>query len=872
MRLYRRMLYVLRQRRNAAELAEEIDFHRQLAEQEQQAAGLSPDEAAIGARRQMGNRTQASEDARRVWLASWIESVLQDLCYAVRSLAHQPSFTVLALLALGLGIGLNTSLFTVFNAVALRPWPVRDPGRVVNLLMTSPKHPDRYAGLSLAEYRYLRDHSWTLAGAIAMRNEEVRLGRRSQGSRGRCHFVSANYFSLLGVDMAIGRGFAPDEDSIDSPHAVAVLNYRTWQTRYAGDPGIVGRLIHVNDVPFTVIGVADEDFTGTSMEKRDLWVPFATLPLVRPHDEWPRQMLVSPRHCCSDVAARLAPGVTREQAQSELTALAQQFQAELGEEAHHIAVAGSTFLFRPDRKRKIIPAMTLFTAALVSVLLLACANVSNLLLARASARQREIAVRLSLGAGRSRIVRQLLTESLLLALIAGGFGLALAYVLPGFVLRHMTEDPPPILMEPDHRVLMYAIGIAVFSAIAFGLVPALRGTGFRVNEALKQQSAHASPRFPLRGLLLAVQVTISVVLLVSAGLFLRGLEQARSHDPGFRLSGVTLAAVELPVNRYDRVRGGAYFVELMKRLEPVATGGAVAIAASAPLGNSRSMTSFRLPGENAERDTAILIQQVSSRYFDVLGIPVVVGHAFEPAGSERNGIMVNETTARRLWPSDNALGKVIITGGNRPREVIGVVRDAELYGFGSVDLTYFEPFTSGQRGVILMRDESGGSAQRYAAEVVAESERDAVAGIYTIAEQVDRWLGPLRTGAILATALGILALVLASVGVYGVIAYSVEQRRREIGVRMALGAQRGEVVRFIVRANARAVVSGLAIGVAISLVVPRLAQSAFSGVSGLDPLVWSGVIAVLLAAGVLASVIPARRAARLDPIRALHYE
>jgi macrolide transport system ATP-binding/permease protein len=873
-RIFRRLLYLLRHGRQAADLAEEMDFHRQMLEQEGRQAGLPAEEARYAALQRMGGAALAQEDARSVWLA-WSESVVQDLRYAVRALVKEPAFTTLALLTLTLGIGLNTSLFTVFNAIALRPWPVRDPARVVSLLRDGAgPHRSGYAGFSAVEFRYLRDHSRTLNGAILTRAQDVSLDQQPDGPRTTCHFVSGNYFDVLGVEMTLGRGFASDEDRMEAPQAVAVVSHGTWQTRYGGDPHMVGRRVRIDDVPFTVVGVAGEEFTGISSQRHDLWVPQAARPLARPSDSSAKLWLTDPRYCCSNMAGRLAPGIRREQAQVELTTLANQFQAELRDKPHQVVVSGTTFFGQPDAKRQALPAMALLIAACASILLLACANVGNLLLARAAARQREIAVRLSLGAGRSRVVRQLLTESLLLAAMASGLGLSLAYVLPGFVLRNLGQDAPSFKLTPDSAVLAYAVGIAVLSAVAFGLAPALRGTRLSLSEVMKQQSAQTSARFPLRGALLGVQVAISVVLLVGAGLLVHGLERSRSHDPGFTIAGVTLLSVDLPVNRYDFTRGRAFWADLTERLQPLAGSSAVGLSFFRPLSRGRNMTTFRLSGQN--NATPVLAQFVNAGYFETLGIPIVAGRNFTPADAGRSVNIINEAMARRYWPGQNAVGQTIILGGlgeAKRWEVVGVVRNAEVTGLGPVEPILFSQFSGeGQASVLLRAGAVAPDWPRRLAAVVKQVEPRAAASVLPMSEQLDLWLGPARASATLAASLGLLALVLAAVGVYGVIAYSVEQRRREIGVRMALGAAPYQIVRFIVRANARAVLCGLAVGLAASLAVSRLLQSSLNGVSPLDPLAYGAVLALLLLAGVAASAIPARRAARIDPLVALHYE
>jgi putative ABC transport system permease protein len=860
MRLIRRLLFWFRQRREAADLAEEMEFHRQMAERD--LGGRA------AAQRIMGATLIAQENARAVWLAPWLESVFQDLRYAVRSLQANPGFTAMALLALGLGIGLNTSLFTVFDAIAYRPWPVTDPGRVATILAFDPKNPGDYFGFSGAELRYFRDHAHWLTGAFLMHPAKVSLDAQADGPRTVCYFVSGSYFSVLGVAMALGRGFADDEDRPEAPAAVAVLNYETWRTRYGGDPHMVGRQIRVNDVPFTVVGVAGARFTGTSPGPHDLWLPLSVIGMAT-HDPHESELVSSANWCCSEAAGRLAPGATREEAAAELTALDAQYQAQRSKAPNKILLSPTAFLAQPDGHRKeFLPIFALMLAGVSAVLLLACANVSNLLLARAAARGREIVVRLAIGASRGRIVRQLLTESLLLAAIAAAIGLALARVLPGLMVQRFANEPIHLQLNPDAAILAYTCGIAVLTAVAFGLAPALRATNLSVSDAMKRQSMHASPRFALRSVLLGAQVAISVVLLASAGLLMRGIAHIGSINPGFNVDGITVVSLDLPVSAYDDKRGAIFVRDAVERVRALTRDGKVGVAAIPPLSEMRIFTGFKLAG--SAKDESVLMQSVDAGYFEVLGIPVIAGRNFVPGDGDRHAIVINETMAQRYWPNENPLGKVIDTG--KPSEIVAVVRDSHIYGLGPVEPVFFETFSGGQSTTLLLKGGAGAGWVRQVTAVLTRQEPRAVVGVGTVADQMDRWLGPSRTGAMLAAALGSLALLLATVGVYGVIGYSVEQRRREIGVRMALGARPRQIVWLVARSNARALLVGSAVGFVMALAVATLLRNLLYGVSPLDPLAYGVVAALLLAAGIAASIVPSRRAAAIAPMEALHYE
>ena len=496
MKLLRRVHYLLHRRQIEAELAEEMEFHRDLL-----ARDHAGDSAA--ARRAMGNTTLASENARGVWLVPWIESLWQDLGYGLRGMRRQPGFTLVAIAALSIAIGLNTSLFTLFNAVAFRPWPVKDPSRVVALTRILSKGPDqgRTAGFGVAEWRYFSQHTKAFQGLILSGGGTgVEIGSH----RLKLRFVTGNIFSVLGLDMARGRGFRPEEDDPLDPQGVAVINYVVWQNRFGGASDIVGQTLRFDDVPFTIVGVAPESFTGTG-DTADFWAPFSANLLLRPHDKDYRSFLTNPEHCCVQMAGRLAPGVTRDQAAAEIQVLRQQFHAgkDDGRNPSTVRVSGTALLeANPNDNRKAMPILGAMFAATTLVLLLACANVGNLLLARAASRHTEIAVRLSLGGTRLRLIRQLLVESLALATVASAVGLAIGSLAMTFLPRAIP-DFVIFQLSPDYRVYAYTITLAVISCVAFGLAPALHGTRGSIAGAIKRDTAVLRSRFALRSVLLA---------------------------------------------------------------------------------------------------------------------------------------------------------------------------------------------------------------------------------------------------------------------------------------------------------------------------------------------------------------------------------
>ncbi len=543
MKLLRRLEYFINRRKYEAELAEELEFHR--------GQSSAPE---------FGNQSIAKEDARAVWIWPWLESVGQDLRYAIRNLRRQPGFALIALLTLGIAIGLNTSLFTVFDAVAFRTWPVKDPKQVVKIFSLSPRGP---RGFSLAEYRYLRERSKTFSGIVALTDMRVRFGWEAFGKATIAAFVPHDYFDVLGVQMERGRGFLPEEEKLEQPENVMVLSYALWRDHFGSDPQILGKAIRVSDVPFTVVGVAAEDFTGSlnASGGEPLWMPLPAVFSFSMDKEDTRAFLTSPQDCCVEIAGRRSGGVSLEQGRAELEVLSREFHAENKLGRYGIRFTEPTLLAGHAKRKSILPVFALMFTGVMLVLLLACANVSNLLIARAAARQREIEVRRAIGAGRGRIIRQLLTEGLVIAAGASALGVALGWKLPAYVFALMGEGPG-IPMTPDFSTIGYACALAAVACIAFALAPALHGTRAKSNRA----------KLPLRSLLLGAQVAMSVVLLLGAGLMVAGVQHAREHDLGFRTADVNMISIDLPAHSYDTKRLVAFSTQLQQELQSAAPG------------------------------------------------------------------------------------------------------------------------------------------------------------------------------------------------------------------------------------------------------------------------------------------------------------
>lgn len=849
----RNLLRRLRHRRFAADLEEELEFHRHMAERD-----LGD---AAAAQRALGNEVLMREESRAVWIAPWLESVWQDFRYAVRSLRQSPGFTLTAVGALALAIGVNTSYFTVFNAIAIRPWPVADPDRVITVFSRSPL--DRPGGFSLAEYRYIGEHARTLAGTAAYRGSAVRFGFETAGKTSPVQFVSSNFFDVLGTGMSAGRGFRSDEDRPQSPEAVTVLGFQTWRTRFGADPAIVGKTVRMENVPFLVVGVTTEEFTGVTAGETAAYLPLSSMRLLPREQTHALKFLTEPGHCCSSVTARLAPERTRGDAKAEIDTLMRQFRATHGMDVRTSEIGGTQLFFVPGAKTEMHVGFGLLYIGVMLLLLLACANVGNLCLARAAARSRELAVRGALGAGRWRLIRQLLTEGLTVTAAAVIPGVAIAFWLPRALIVGMTDDAPSLSLRPDNTVLLYAVVLGGLCTLLFALTPALAGTRGDLHVALKSGNSGAGSRFRLRMTLLGVQTAMSVVLLVAAGLLARGVQRIATADPGFAVNDVTALELDLPAEMYADSKVKLLSEAVQRELAGTPQ---VAVTMNVPLSNVRHATGVRVPGRMDGREIDMVqLNEASPGYFEVLRIPLMEGREFTAADAGQNRVIVNESFARKYWPAESAAGKTIAIG--QTQEIIGVVRDAQTSTLGKAAPAFYRLLSGDFVPVVLARHKPEILERAKAALLRAEPRAEI--RFVPLRTRFDRHVRPARIGAAIAGALSLFGLGLASMGVFGVCAYLVQQRQREIGVRVALGARPASVVGFVLGAHGRAIGFGLVAGCIGAVAVSRLLEGNLYGVSPLDPVAYLGVLAVMAGAGAAATAVPALRALRLDPVSAL---
>ena len=877
-RWLRRLRYWWNRDRLARELAEEIETHRSLTESVLQAGGLSAAEAAAESRRRMGNVTLARETSRDSWGWPSLDSILQDVAYAVRQLRHQPAFAALAVGTLAIGIGLNTSVFTVYSALALRPWPVAEPQQVVTLINQSVREVRQRGGgapggFSLEEINYLASNARSVSGLVAARSGGG--SQRLADDDAAISWVSGSYFSVLGVAMALGRGFVPDDDRPGTPSAVAVVSFGYWQRAFGADPSIAGRQVHFEGVPFTILGVTAREFTGTRPERTDIWMPMAAAEILRPGDRWVLNIVRRPQNCCVSVAARLRPGVTRAEAAAELTSLDARYRSEraIASPGDGVRVTGTEVMAagKNDARSELLAMF----AGVAMVLVLACANVGNLLIARSFVRRREIAVRLALGASRARVVRQLLTEGLFLAATAAAAGLWLTAWLPQLVVGTVSTTAS-LQLSPDRGVLLYAVVMALVSCAFFALAPALHATRADVSSALKDGGPAASQRFRLRGVLLGFQVATVVVLVASAGLLFRAVSAASARDFGYEIDAFSFASIEAPARGYDARRIASLSAGLSRVLDGAGAPPAIALASTPPMGSGNIKGSYRLPESGEEFFNSVY--EVSPAYFNVMNLPIVAGRGLEPRDSGRAVIVVNETLARRHWTVQSAVGRRLVSsapegGWNTPGEleIVGVARDAFMMDMMSVGDTIYQPLSGRTLPFVLFH-----TANRTAADTVAAAAERLDPRLRVrfraLSDNLDSRLNGSKTAAMLASMLGAVAVMLATVGLFGVFALSVQQRTQEIGIRMALGARRFDVVRLVIASNGAPLAAGLALGAAASLASSRLLGSYLLGLSAADPLTYAGVALVLAAAGAMATFIPVRRATRIDPLVALRHE
>jgi macrolide transport system ATP-binding/permease protein len=814
-----------------------------------------------------------------------MQTLWQNLRYGARMLMKKPGFTLIAVISLALGVGANTAIFSVVNAALLRPLPVEGPEALVGLYNKIPQDPN-YNRFSYPNYVDVRDRNQSFESLAAYYFTPFNLSGGGQTERVNGKVVSGNYFSTLGVKMNQGRAFLPEEDRAPNANPVAVIGYGLWQRRFGGDPALVGKTITLNGQGFTVVGVTPPQFQGAEVGMApDVFAPMMMQSRAMPGRNWLDGRGIG----WLRVVGRLKPGVSVEQARSEMTALGDQMRSEHPQinESFGIAVV-KDFGIHPQF-RDIARNFLLILMALVAlVLLIACANVASLLLARAAERQQEIGVRLALGAGRAAVIGQLLTESMLLAVLGGVAGLVIAPWLIdalSVTVAQANPMPSPVEFQLDRRVFAFTGTAAVLTGLVFGLAPAISAARTDPMKIIKGDTAGRSPvRTRLRSIFVGAQVALSLALLVAAGLFIRSLQSAQRIDVGFDTERQLLLRFDLGLQGYDRERGRAFAQQLEQRVAGLPGVQSVTFADVEPLGlGSDQDTRIAIDGytpPSGLQDVTINYNVVGSNYFQTMNIPLVQGRDFGAQDHEKSlpVAIVNETAARRFWPNQPAVGRRVRYGSRGPEvEVIGVARDSKYItlGEGPTPYLYMPMSQSYLSSATLQARVSGDPSQLIDAaqrEVQALDKDLPVFGVKTMRQHLQGALMAPGLAAALLGVFGAVAMLLAAVGIYGVVSYVVAGRTREFGLRMALGARPRNVAWLALRGGMTPVWIGIVIGLGASLAATRLLESFLYGVSASDPMTYAAAAALLGAVALLASFIPARRATKVDPMVALRVE
>ena len=824
-----------------------------------------------------------------------LQALVQDSRYAVRWLVQSPGFSLVAILSLGLGIGFNTAIFAVADALLLRPLPVREPARLVDLY-TSGADGDTYSTSSLPDVIDYRAQTAAFADVAAY---SPMFAGISAGSRARLvlgEVVTGNYFTMLGVPALLGRTLLPSDDRPDAPRTI-VLSERYWTRELGGDAAAIGRTLRVRGQQFTIVGVIADRFTGmVPMLAPEVWVPARYAEEIEPvgiNETVPSptgtSILDRRGQRWLFVKARLRPDATVEQARAHVGVVAARLAAEnpqTNKDRRVTVRPASDTRLHPQADAMLTWVVTGTMIAVGLVLVIACANVAGMLLARASARQREIGIRLAVGAGRGRLVRQLLTESVILALLGAIAGVLLAAWLTRMLATFDLPIPVPISLDLrlDYRVLGFAAAVALLTGVLAGLAPALRFTRANLIAEIKgdRRERPGRSRWHARDALVVCQMAVTIVLLVCAGLLIRSIGASERANVGFRSDGLAIVSGDTGMLRYSPERSRQYWADATRRLEAIPGVKSVALASRVPFSLNFNTTQIAVPGVQRKADepgTAINSASISPRYFATLGIAVLQGRAFAATDTPetRRLAIVSESFARKYWPRETAIGRLVYErtlSSGVSFEVVGVVADHKQQTVGEAERPTIY-FANTQRpnayNVVIARTEGDDRA-------LVGQMRDALLALepdllllesQTMKAQIRAMLFPIRVAATLVTVFSALGLLLAAIGLYGIIAFAVSQRTKEIGIRMAIGATPANVMRLVLTQGLRLAAAGLAAGALLGLLATRVVAGALYGVRVTDPLAWGMAAAVLVVTSVAANTVPALRAIRIDPVRAL---
>ena len=891
------MRFLFWRRSRQEELSEEIESHLQMAARERVERGENPRHAEQSARREFGNVGVVREVTRDQWGRRWLETLFQDLRYALRMLSKSPGFTTVAVLTLALGIGANTAIFSIVNAVLLHPLPFKDPSRLVLLHEGIPKMGYPKMDFSVPDLAVFARAQKSFTAIAAFHTEHVDISGHGEPERVIASRVSASLFPMLGAQPMMGRTFTQDEDA--PGHALAILSDSLWQRRFGGAANIIGQTIAVDRKPYTIIGVMPRNFVfplpsdEANGQSADLWIPMAFTPTE--FQDWGGSYFYG-------AIARLRPGLSLPQARFESKLSAQRiidsYPAAIGNFARKGELTVIVAPLQQDLVGSVRPLLLILMAAVGFVLVIACANIATLLLSRAASRHEEIAVRTALGATRLRLLRQFLTESLVLSLAGGGLGLLLASWARDLMLQLV---PPSILLPHQvplsRTVLVFAFGVSIFSALLFGLVPAFQISSFSVQSSLRESGGAAKTsrrRFRLQRIFVTAEFALALVLLVASGLLIRSFAKLLATNPGFRPDHVLTVNVPLPSPVYSHAaQVENFYQQVLAKVSALPGVQSTGISNDLPLRGYEmvSISPEALASGRTSTPQAICQTWVMGNYLQTMGIPLLQGRWFTPEdrfGSQQVAL-VSLSAARNFWSGQDPIGKRVRWGVNGPWEtVVGVVGNVNQQGLDAplvpqVYRPYLQlnggfleqdPFADMHAMNIAVRtaNDPASLASAVVAQVHSLDPQLAVGNIKTMTQVLASSVAAPQFNTVLLGIFAGLALFLAAIGVYGVLAYSVAQQTHEIGIRMALGAQQRDVFRLILEQGARLTFWGVAMGLFAAFGLTRLMASLLYGVSPTDPVTFAGVAVVLVGIALLACYIPARRAMRVDPMVALRYE
>jgi predicted permease len=889
-----------RRKQRDADLENEIQSHLQFAEREHMSRGETPEQARDSARRELGNRGLVKEATRDTWGWRWLRDFIQDLRYGVRMLRGNPGFTAVAIFTLGIGIGANTAIFSLINAVILRSLPVKNPEQLVQVAGVGPG--GSFWGFSYPSFAYLRDGNHVFSGVIAVSGGANGLAATVNGKaeRADCQFVSGNFFTLLGVNPAAGRVFTSEEDKTPGANPVVVISYEYWNRRFHLDPSIIGKTMTLRGTSFSILGVAPKGFFGVSVGSS----PDGYIPMMMEQVFHFRPFVNDDSILWIQVMGRLKPGISSNQALGDVSVLYSGIQKSLVKSlkiaTQHdkdnilaqkaaLLLAGNGLAF--DVRKQFTTPLLLLMGIVGLVLLIACANVANLLLARGRARRKEIAVRMALGAGGGRLLRQLVTESLLLGAGGGVVGIVIAlWAQDGIVaLMSFGRSPLTFNLQPDLRLLLFTGAVSLLVVVLFGLAPALRATRLDVAPALKESQGNLGgerSHSKLGKALIASQVAISLILLFGTGLLVRTLINLKNMDPGFDRKNVLIFNVNPAPAGYKGATTTILYRQLLDKLERIPGIQSASLSFLVPIGGGNWTNPVDIEGYTpaANEDLSVNINSVGTHFFETLHTPLLKGRTFGPQDTEKSTpvVIVNQSMARHFFGEKDPIGKRFGWFGDTRKNrllftIIGVVGDAKYESLreqpsrtiyldslqGESEASEFEVRTIGNPS-------SFSSQIRQAIQDVNSGIR--VSGFDLFADRVDASLGRERLMVILCSLFAGLAGLLACLGLYGVTSYGVARRRAEIGIRMALGAQQSDVLWIVQRETLRLVLIGIVIGLPAGIAASRLISSTLFNIGSYDPITITAVSLLMTGVALLAGFLPARKASRVDPIQALRNE